>query len=135
MEDAVATLLDQFCVNNGNSLNLGSLVKVYISRASQLRSLTTKDDRFVRLSWFADLVLMFTLFIVRYNLVLVQTLNALFMLRCCLKQLVQTLTEENVIQQFVTKTEVPAAPLETGAVVVEQLVNSLIENIVDVSLE
>lgn len=70
---------------------------------------------------------------VRYNLVLVQTLNILYILRCCLKRLVQTLTEDNVTEQFVGHGEDPAAP-EPGLVVIEQLVNSLIETIVDVPL-
>lgn len=70
----------------------------------------------------------------RYPLVLLQTSNALFMLRCCIKGLVQTLTEDNVVQQFAAHTGDANAPVEQGVVVIETLVNSLIETIVDVKL-
>ncbi|KAI1289319.1 Dymeclin [Halotydeus destructor] len=112
VEDAVELLLNQFLQNNSSSGNLASLVKVYADRASQLRSIPVEDARF--------------------NLALLQTSNSLFVLRCCLKRIVQSLTEENVITQFAGNSVEEKDSKEAGIVVVEHLANALIETIVDV---
>lgn len=70
-----------------------------------------------------------------------QTLNALFMLRCSLKILVQTLSEDNVTQQFMShqvenvgQESVDGNKYQSGAVIVEHLVCALVETLVDVEL-
>lgn len=65
-------------------------------------------------------------------------------MRFCLKQLVQTLTEENVIQHFTPKVmkddqqqaslSEPSPAETSGAAVIESLILSLIETIVDVPI-
>lgn len=62
--------------------------------------------------------------VVTPNLVFVQALNAVIILRFCLKQLIQTLTEENVVHQF---SSVPSKDhLPSPSSMIELLIESLI---------
>ncbi|RWS23340.1 dymeclin-like protein [Leptotrombidium deliense] len=115
LDDKIQPLLDRLSQTNSISLNIGTLIKVYINKVSELISSSTDSNS-------------------NYNLTLCQAYNALFILRCCTKYFVQTLTEDNVLKYFGAKVVVDAANHmeESGTVIMEQLICTLIETIVDI---
>lgn len=59
-----------------------------------------------------------------------QVLNGIIILRFCLKQLIQTLTEENVVHQFITipsKDQTPPSPSATIELLIESLIGILVD--------
>lgn len=59
-----------------------------------------------------------------------QALNGVIILRFCLKQLIQTLTEENVVHQFSTipsKDQTPPSPSATIELLIESLISILVD--------
>lgn len=78
LEELTSNLCKSFVINNSRTGNFGSLIKVFLVRASELSaSALCKDDMF---TW--------------------QACNALFIIRICCKYFVENLAEEVVIQQF-----------------------------------
>ncbi|KAF5307529.1 hypothetical protein FQR65_LT06884 [Abscondita terminalis] len=79
---ALDTRIEPFCQqllqNNLSSGNIGSLMQVFLTRASELLAATNTDDNIF--SW--------------------QTFNALFILRCLLKYFTDVITEEQLIEHI-----------------------------------
>lgn len=49
LEDAIHPLLESISEGNPTSLNVGTLVKIFLHKASQLKSLSIQDSRHVLL--------------------------------------------------------------------------------------
>ncbi|XP_073965031.1 dymeclin [Choristoneura fumiferana] len=77
-DSSTESLLQQFLANNGDTGNLGSLLQVFITRATELLASPTSDN--VMLAW--------------------QTFNALFVIRAVLKYLVEMVPECEVCRHL-----------------------------------
>lgn len=113
LEDSVSPLLNSLLSHNLNSNNLGSLVKIFISKSAALKDELNKEAS--------------------QNIIICQTFNSMFVIRCCAKHLVQTLTEENVLKHFLARKDGKEGN-ETGVEVMESLINNLVSVLVDIPL-
>lgn len=107
---ALDTRIEPFCqdllTNNLTSGNIGALVQVFLTRASELLAATNTDDNLF--SW--------------------QTFNALFIIRCLIKYLTEMVTEEQLIEH------IECGP-STGGSRLETFIGSLVGILVDVPLK
>ncbi|XP_061726310.1 dymeclin isoform X1 [Cydia pomonella] len=125
-DSSTENLLQQFLANNGDTGNLGALVQVFITRATELLASPTSDN--VMLAW--------------------QTFNALFVIRAVVKYLVEMVPESEVCRHLdiivqdrrppvtdQTTDEAQASPKQpmlNAESRVEMLVDALISLIIDV---
>lgn len=116
LEDSTRPMLDALLKNNIQTGNLASLVHVFLLHSAELKASVLCENRvFV---W--------------------QTYNALFILRCVLKYFIETLSEDGTLKQLQatapSKAGHPKSLIESDKIL-ETLINSLFEIIVDVELE
>lgn len=114
LEESVTPLYMELLQNHSASGNMASLIHVFLSRATELKASAQCDNSVF--TW--------------------QAYNALFIVRCVCKLLIQHLSEEEVIdvlQMSSPPAEEDALP-EDNSTLVEDLVTSLVEVIVDVPL-
>jgi len=121
LEESVAILCKNFAINNCQTGNFGSLCRVFIIRTAELKSLPEIED----------------------NIFILQTFNALFIIRNMCKYFVENLSEEVIIQQFDTMppneirnnsdTHSDMGSDITGSMI-EQCMNCLMELVVDIPL-
>ncbi|XP_037785712.1 dymeclin-like, partial [Penaeus monodon] len=114
LEESIASLYPELLNNNKTSGNVASLIRVFLSRATELKASAQCDDSVF--TW--------------------QAHNALFIVRCVCKLLIQDMSEEEVIdvlQAPPVSTEKEAL-VEGNANLVGDLLTSLVEVIVDVPL-
>ncbi|KAK7084960.1 hypothetical protein SK128_027778 [Halocaridina rubra] len=113
LEESLTPLYQELIKNHVVSGNVSSLVQVFLSRATELKASTQCDNVF---TW--------------------QAYNALFIIRCVCKLLIQHISESDVIEVLQKAPE----PKEEGvssadnSLLVEELVTGLVEIIVDVPL-
>lgn len=102
-------------VNNLKTGNFVSLLKVFLQRTRELLANVETDN----------------------NQFCMQTYNALFVIRCFTKYLVETYNEEEIIQQFEAKTtfQTGAVDVEANASHLDSFLDALIEIVVDVPLK
>nr|XP_045601429.1 dymeclin-like isoform X3 [Procambarus clarkii] len=114
LEESVTSLYVELLQNHATSGNVASLIHVFLSRATELKASAQCDNSVF--TW--------------------QAYNALFIVRCVCKLLIQHLSEDEVIevlQTSPTPTEEDTTPKDNSTLV-EDLVTSLVEVIVDVPL-
>ncbi|XP_068239348.1 dymeclin [Palaemon carinicauda] len=114
LEESLTNLYEELVKNYATSGNVASLIHVFLSRATELKASTQCEN----------------------NVFTWQAYNALFIIRCVCKLLLQHLPESDVIEVLQTG---PASSNESVAgddnsSLVEELVTSLVEVIVDVPL-
>lgn len=102
-------------VNNLKTGNFGTLLKVFLKKTRELLSSTETDN--TQLSW--------------------QTYNALFVIRCVTKYLVETYNEEEILQQFEANPAVQSSAVTSEETVsnLDSFIDALIEIVVDVPLK
>jgi hypothetical protein len=118
LEDAARESLKRFCANNPKSGNLGQLVKVLADKKRELKTATETDA----------------------HAFLWQTFNAIFLLKICLKYMVEVLKEDEVARQIAVdpkRNVAEGAAHENGAKDVEEgpTLEMLIEILVDIVTE
>ncbi|KAL7646893.1 UNVERIFIED_CONTAM: hypothetical protein RMT77_002150 [Armadillidium vulgare] len=112
LEESVEPLFKTL-LNNSSTGNLSSLLQVFLSRSRELKASAQLENRVF--TW--------------------QTFNALFVLRCIIKLLLQVLSEDEAIAVLQTIPSGKAGkPKEDNSILVEQFATSLVEIIVDVPL-
>ncbi|XP_053639286.1 dymeclin isoform X3 [Cherax quadricarinatus] len=113
LEESVTSLYMELLQNHATSGNVAALIRVFLSRATELKASAQCDNSVF--TW--------------------QAYNALFIVRCVCKLLVQHLSEEEVIEVLQTPPPSTEGTLpEDNSNLVEDLVTSLVEIIVDVPL-
>nr|CAD7195657.1 unnamed protein product [Timema douglasi] len=112
LDERIEGLCRQLMVNNLQSGNFGSLLHVFLTRASELLASAQTDNNMF--SW--------------------QTYNALFILRCLTKYFVENLKEEDLVRQFEARPKHTDGSHHEDEHVnrMEVFMDSLIEIIVDV---
>ncbi|CAG2120994.1 unnamed protein product, partial [Medioppia subpectinata] len=114
-DENISPLLSSLIENNLNSHNIGSIVRILISKTSQLKDGKSEDQSF--------------------NLIVWQTYNCLFITRLAAKYLIESHTEDNIIRHFTAKVDTnDKKSEESGLVIIEQLLITLIEVLVDIPL-
>lgn len=78
LEESTVTICKNFAINNCQTGNFGSLVRVFLTRATELKSSNELED----------------------NIFTWQTYNALFIIRNICKYFVENLSDEMLLQQF-----------------------------------
>lgn len=113
LEESIMPLYVELVQNHSKSGNVASLIRVFLSRATELKASAQCDNTVF--TW--------------------QAHNALFIVRCVCKLLIQHLSEEEVIEvlQASPPTE-EGISTEDNMTLVEDLVTSLVEVVVDVPL-
>ncbi|KAK4319387.1 hypothetical protein Pmani_009670 [Petrolisthes manimaculis] len=113
LEESILPLFRELLENHESSGNIAALIHVFLTRATELKASAHCDN----------------------NVFTWQAFNALFIVRCVCKLLFQHLSEEEVINVMQTS---PTTGEEEGSVMdenlVEDLVTSLVEVVVDVPL-
>ncbi|KAJ3649162.1 hypothetical protein Zmor_020918 [Zophobas morio] len=104
LESKIENLCQLLLKNNHISGNLGSIIDVFLSRASELLAATTTDA----------------------SLFIWQLFNILFIIRCILKFLTETVTEEQLIEQV---------EYNGNGMRLEAFIDSLVKIIVDVEVK
>lgn len=112
LEESIGSLYDQLIVNNPSTGNISALIRVFLTRSTELKASAQCDD----------------------NVFTWQAHNALFIIRCICKLLIQNLQEGDVIRQLQTGQPSAEGENEDTSDYVETLVTSLVEVIVDVPL-
>ncbi|KAI0209934.1 Dymeclin [Lamellibrachia satsuma] len=112
LEESTSIICKNFAINNCQTGNFGSLIRVFLGRASELKASSQCDD----------------------SIFMWQTYNALFIIRNVCKYFVENLSEEVVLQQFDTQS--PGAQggdsAKVESDVLEDFVSCLMEIVVDV---
>ncbi|CAG2167525.1 unnamed protein product [Oppiella nova] len=115
VDENISPLLSSLVENNLSSHNIGSIVRIVIDKTSKLKEGKSEEQS--------------------YNLIVWQTYNSLFILRSAAKYLIETLTEDNIIRHFTAKVDTNEKKTEeSGLVMIEQLLITLIEILVDIPL-
>ncbi|XP_042890288.1 dymeclin-like isoform X2 [Penaeus japonicus] len=114
LEESIVSLYPELLNNNKTSGNVASLIRVFLSRATELKASAQCDDSVF--TW--------------------QAHNALFIVRCVCKLLIQDMSEEEVIDvlQAPPVSREKEGTAEDNSNLVEDLLTSLVEVIVDVPL-
>ncbi|ELU06913.1 hypothetical protein CAPTEDRAFT_6632 [Capitella teleta] len=108
LEESTVTICKNFAINNCQTGNFGSLVRVFLTRATELKSSNELED----------------------NIFTWQTYNALFIIRNICKYFVENLSDEMLLQQFeMTSPKAEAEPKED---IMDLLLCCLNEILVDV---
>ncbi|KAK8396920.1 hypothetical protein O3P69_005130 [Scylla paramamosain] len=112
LEESIMPLYVELVQNHGKSGNVASLIHVFLSRATELKASAQCENTVF--TW--------------------QAHNALFIVRCVCKLLIQHLSEEEVIEVLQTSPPNEEGISEDNQNLVEDLVTSLVEVVVDVPL-
>ncbi|XP_063217608.1 dymeclin [Bacillus rossius redtenbacheri] len=114
LDERIEGICRQLTVNNLQSGNFGSLLHVFLSRASELLASAQTDNNMF--SW--------------------QSYNALFILRCLTKYFVENLKEDDLVRQFEARPKLTDGIRDDENVNrLEVFMDSLIEIIVDVPVK
>ncbi|XP_045122456.1 dymeclin-like [Portunus trituberculatus] len=112
LEESIMPLYVELVQNHSKSGNVASLIHVFLSRATELKASAQCENTVF--TW--------------------QAHNALFIVRCVCKLLIQHLSEEEVIEVLQTSPPNEEGISEDSQNLVEDLVTSLVEVVVDVPL-
>lgn len=113
LEEQTSLICKNFAVNNCRTGNFGSLTRVFILRATELKASAQCED----------------------NIFTWQTFNALFIIRNVVKYFVENLSEEVILKQFDTPTASEAKDsmgCDIKGPLADELMNCLVEILVDV---
>ncbi|XP_049955035.1 dymeclin isoform X1 [Schistocerca serialis cubense] len=115
LDERIQPLCKQLVINNPRSGNVGSLLHVFLSRSSELLASTQTENSMF--SW--------------------QTYNALFILRCVTKYLIESIKEDDVIRQFEARPQEQDGLKQVDEHVsrMEIFLDSLLEIVVDVPVK
>ncbi|GLV36306.1 uncharacterized protein CBL_08800 [Carabus blaptoides fortunei] len=114
LDTRLEPLCQQILSNNMTSGNVGSLIQVFLIRASELLASTNTEN----------------------NMFAWQTFNTLFLIRCITKYLVETVSEEQLIGHFEVSNGEKGSKIKHETVgKLESFLDSLIELVVDVPLK
>ncbi|GLH13427.1 Dymeclin [Gryllus bimaculatus] len=116
LDEQVAAVCRRLLVNNLTSGNLGSLLHVFLGRAGELLASAQTDN--AMFGW--------------------QTYNALLILRCISKFLVENVKEEDLVRQFEARPQVSndvSRPPDEGEPRLEVFLDALVELVVDVPVK
>ncbi|KAK2149759.1 hypothetical protein LSH36_437g01034 [Paralvinella palmiformis] len=113
LEESTTILCKNFAINNCTTGNFGSLIQVFLLRASAVRASPLCDD----------------------NVMVWQMYNAMFIIRNLCKYFIENLSEEVVIQQFETRPPTNDDKLDTSDTSqLDELMNALMELFYDLPL-
>lgn len=122
LDTRLEPLCQQILLNNSTSGNVGSLIQVFLLRAAELLASARTEKYAFKLSH-----VLFKKVIFFSDMFAWQIYNALFVIRCITKYLVETVSEVQLVNHF------EASSPEHGKL--EAFLDALIELVVDVPLK